>query len=128
MEIMLYIYFAINILIVTYYLESNLKWEGIKYTLIFSSVALLFGVLISVFLLFLKLFSPILGWIFKEIQFQYRFYFTKYWDKILLDDNYSGEFCTKEEKLERSEKLVRTSSKQVKRRNKQIQNKYGSGQ
>ena len=85
----------------------------------------MFGVLISVFLLFFKLFSPILKWVYREIQFQYRFYFTNYWDDIFLDDNYSEEFRTKEDKLKRSEEISKQFSKQGQRHNKQIQNKYG---
>ena len=126
MEIILYIYFAINLFIAGYWFNENDRWENRKYAIIFSSVCLLFGVLgYLIYFLFLVLFSTNLGWIYKEIQFQYRFYFTSYWDDIFLDDNYSEKFRTKEEKLKRSEKLVRTASKQLKRHNKQIQKKYG---
>ena len=126
MEIILYIYFGINILITTYFLESNLKWEGVKHTIIFSSIALLFGGLVSVLLFLLKLFAPILGWLYKEVSFQYRFYCTDYWDKILLDDNYSETYKTREEKLKRSEQLTIGFSKQIQRHNKQVQKKYGN--
>ncbi len=60
-----------------------------------------------------------------EIRFQYRFYCTDFWDKILLDDNYSEEYKTCEEKLKRAKETTRNASKQVKRHNKQIQKKYG---
>ncbi len=125
MEIILYVYFAINIFLAGYWFNENDRWENRKYAIIFSSVCLFFGVLGYLTYLFLILFAPILGWLYKEVQFQYRFYCTDYWDKILLDDNYSERFRTKGEKLKRSEELVRTASKQLKRHNRQVQNKYG---
>lgn len=126
MEIILYTYFAINILIATYLLKENLKWEGIKYTIIFSSVCLVFGFLGFLIYLFLILFPPILGWFYREIKFQYKFYFTSYWDKVMLDDNYSEIYKTHEEKLKRSEELIKHGSKQIARHSKQIQKKYGN--
>ena len=125
MEIILYIYFAINIFLAGYWFNENNIWESRKYTIIFSSVCLLFGVLGCLIYLFFILFTPILGWCFKEVRFQYRFYFTDYWDKILLDDNYSEEFRTKEEKLKRMIKIMSGFSKQTDRHVKQIQKKYG---
>ena len=124
MEILIYIYFGINLFLSGYWFNENSRWENRKYTIIFSSVCLFFGVLGYLTYLFLILFAPIWGWIYKEIKFQYRFYFTDYWDKVLLDDNYSERFRTKEEKLKRSEQLTRTASKQIQRHNKQIQKKY----
>lgn len=126
MEIILYIYFAVNILLSGYWFNENDRLECRKYAIIFSSVCLFFGVLGCLVYLFLILFSPILGWLYKEIQFQYRFYFTDYWDKILLDDDYSEEYKTREEKLKRSEQLVKGASKQIQRHNKQIQKRYGN--
>ena len=124
MEIILYIYFTINIFLAGYWFNENNRWESKKYTIIFSSVCLFFGVLGYLIYLFLILFAPILGWLYKEVKFQYRFYCTDYWDKILLDDNYSKTYKTREEKLKRSEQLTRTSSKQIQRHNKQVQKKY----
>ena len=124
MEIILYIYFAINLFLAGYWFNENDRWENRKYTIIFSSVCLFFGVLGYLIYLFLIVFAPILGWLYKEVQFQYRFYCTDYWDKILLDDNYSETYKTREEKLKRSEQLTRTASKQIQRHNKQIQKKY----
>ena len=127
MEIILYIYFAINILMTTYFLKENLKWEGVRFTVFFSVICLLFGVLIGVFLyLFLPLFTPIFGWLFKEIRFQYIFRFTNYWDKILLDDDYSEEFRTKEEKLKRTEQMMKGYNKQVDRHAKLVIEKYAT--
>ncbi len=125
MEIILYIYFTINIFLAGYWFNENNRWESKKYTIIFSSVCLFFGVLGYLIYLFLILFAPILGWLYKEVKFQYRFYCTDYWDKILLDDNYSKTYKTREEKLKRSEQLTRTASKQIQRHNKQVQKKYG---
>ena len=124
MEILIYIYFGINLFLSGYWFNENSRWENRKYTIIFSSVCLFFGVLGYLTYLFLILFAPILGWLYKEVQFQYRFYCTDYWDKILLDDNYSKKFRTKEEKLKRSEQLTRGASKQIQRHNKQVQKKY----
>lgn len=124
MEIILYTYFGINLFLSGYWFNENSRWENRKYTIIFSSVCLFFGVLGYLIYLFLILFSPILGWLYKEVQFQYRFYCTDYWDKILLDDNYSETYKTREEKLKRSEQLTRTASKQIQRHNKQVQKKY----
>ena len=124
MEILIYIYFGINLFLSGYWFNENSRWENRKYTIIFSSVCLFFGVLGYLIYLFLILFAPILGWLYKEVQFQYRFYCTDCWDKILLDDNYSETYKTREEKLKRSEQLTRTASKQIQRHNKQIQKKY----
>ena len=126
MEIILYIYFAINLFIAGYWFNENDRWESRGYAVVFSSICLFFGVLGYLTYLFLILFAPILGWLYKEVQFQYRFYCTDYWDKILLDDNYSKTYKTREEKLKRSEQLTRTASKQIQRHNKQVQKKYAT--
>lgn len=130
LEILLYIYFAINIFLAGYWFNENIRWESRKYAIIFSSVCLFFGVLGCLIYLFLKftsfLFSPILGWLYKEIWFQYRFYFTDYWDKIILDDDYTDIYPTKEEKLEAMTKISQQIGKQSSRHNKQIQKKYGN--
>jgi hypothetical protein len=59
-----------------------------------------------------------------EIKFQYRMYFTDYFDNIYLDDNYTEFYDSREKKLKRTEELAKNSSKQVQRHNKQIQKKY----
>jgi len=124
MEIILIVYFAINIFLAGYWFNENDRWENRYYAILFSSVCLFFGVLgYLIYFLFLA-FSPILGYIYKEISFQYRFYFTNYWDNILLDDNYSEDYKTREEKLERIKQLFEKSSKQLQRHNKQVQKKY----
>ena len=124
MEIILYTYFGINIFLAGYWFNENDRWESKKYTFIFLILSLLFGVFDIIFYCFLISFAPILGWVYKEISFQYRFYCTDYWDKILLDDNYSIFYKTREEKLERSEQLTSRASKQIQRHNKQVQKKY----
>lgn len=125
MEIILIVYFAINIFLAGYWFNENDRWENRYYAVLFSSVCLFFGVLGYLIYLFFILFSPILGYIYKEISFQYRFYFTNYWDNILLDDNYSEEFRTKEEKIERMKQIMAGFSEQTDRHVKQIQKKYG---
>lgn len=126
MEIIVYIYFGINLFIAGYWFNENDRWENRKYAIGFSLLCSVFGTLICFIYLFLIVFSPILGWVYKEIRFQYRFYFTSYWDKILLDDSYSEEYKTGEEKLKRLKELVKGASKQLQRHNKQIQKKYAT--
>lgn len=125
MEILLYIYFAINIFLAGYLFNENDRWENRYYAVLFSSVVLFFGVLGYLIYLLLIVFSPILGWIYKEISFQYRLRFTDYWDKILLDDNYSEEYKTREEKLNQLKRIMSGFSKQIDRHIKLIENKYG---
>lgn len=126
MEIILYVYFAINLFIAGYWFNENDRWENRYYAIGYSFACLLFGVLgYLIYFLFL-VFTPILGWVFKEVQFQYRFYFTDFWDKIFLDDKYSEEFPTKEEKLKRSKEISKHFSKQGQRHNRQIQKKYAN--
>ena len=59
-----------------------------------------------------------------EIKFQYRILFTKYFDKIYLDDAYTYLFDSCEKKLKITDELAKNSSKQMQRHNRQIQNKY----
>ena len=125
MEIVLHIYFAINLFIAGYNYNKDIRYESRLRTVFGAFICVFFGVLITIIYYFLIFFAPILGWLYKEVQFQYRFYCTDYWDKILLDDNYSKKFRTKEEKLKRSEQLTRGASKQIQRHNKQVQKKYG---
>lgn len=123
---LIYIYFIINSFIAGYWFNENDRWENRRYAILFSSVVLLFGVVGYLIYLFFIVFSPILGYIYKELSFQYRFRFTDCWDKILLDDNYSEEFRTKEEKLERIKQLTKGFSKQKDRHLKLVLNKYES--
>jgi hypothetical protein len=123
---LIYTYLIINSFIAGYFFNENDRWESRKYAIGFSILCLVFGGLILLTYPLFLLFTPILGWFYKEISFQYRFYCTDFWDKILLDDNYSEEYETREEKLKRSEQLVKNASKQVKRHNRLIEKKYGN--
>ena len=120
----IYIYLIINSFIAGYLFNNNYKWEKIGYTLTVSFSAFLFGIFGYLFYFLILFFAPILGWIVREVKFTYRFYCTDYWDKIMLDDNYSETYKTTKEKLERSAKVVRTASKQLKRHNRLIQKRY----
>ena len=85
-----------------------------------------FGAIILPLIYLLPVVAQLIGWLIREVKFQYRFYCTKYWDKILFDDNYSQEYKTREEKLKRANQTTKNASKQVKRHNKLIQKRYGS--
>ena len=122
MEIILYIYFGINLFMTGYFLNENLRWETKKYSIIFSIVCLLIGAISAVLSPLFYLLLPIFEWVKYEIKFWYRVKFTNYWDKILLDDNYSEDYKSREEKLERIKNL--NFNKQGKRHSKIIYNKY----
>lgn len=124
--IILCTYFALNFFIAGYTYADDEKFEKRIRAIFGVILCSLFGSVFVAFYYLSLLFAPILRWINNEVQFQYRFFFTDYWDKILLDDNYSEEYRTKEEKLKRSEELVGNGSKQLKRHNRQIQNKYAA--
>ena len=123
---LIYIYLIINSFIAGYWFKENYKWESKSYTFTVSFLALLFGVVGYLIYFFLILFAPILGWLYKELQFWYRFKFSNYYDKVYLDDSYSSTYRTKEEKLKRTKQLVERGSKQNKRHNRLIQKRYGS--
>ena len=57
MEILIYIYFGINLFLSGYWFNENSRWENRKYTIIFSSVCLFFGVLGYLTYLFLIFFA-----------------------------------------------------------------------
>jgi len=123
---LIYIYLIINSFIVGFHFNEQYRFESKTYIIIISVFLFLFGGILIPLIYILKPIVKPIGWIYKEIKFQYRFYFTDYWDKILLDDNYSEEYKTTQEKLERSAKLVKNGSKQIQRHNKQIQKKYAT--
>jgi hypothetical protein len=120
----IYIYFIINAFIAGYTYKDTYSWETKLTSISYTFFALLVGIPFYIILFIINASAPILGWTHIEIKFQYRFHFTKYWDKILLDDNYSPIYKTLEDKLERAEKLTRGSSKQVRRHNKKVKNRY----
>ena len=123
---LIYIYFIITSLMVGYNFRDSYRFDKVYFT-VFSSVILFFlgGILIPFYYLILFSAEP-LGWMYREISFNYRFYFTKYWDNIFLDDSYSEEFKTREEKLKQANKLAEYhGTEQFKRHNRKIQKRYG---
>ena len=122
----IYIYLVINSFIVGYQYNDRYRFENKSYLTITSFFLFFFGgIVAALYFLGVPLLRAI-GYVYKEIHFQYKFKFTDYWDKILLDDNYSEDYKTLGEKLKRAKLVVRNGSKQLKRHNKQIQDKYGS--
>jgi len=121
----IYIYFIINSFLVGVYLSDQFNDDSLLKRQLFSLVLFLFGGIIAL----LDLVSPkILNcfeYIATEVRFQYRIYFTDYFDKIYLDDDYAELYDSREKKLKRTEELAQNSNKQMKRHNKQIQKKYG---
>lgn len=118
------IYFAINIFIAGYGFSEDSTWESVSYTrgrLIFN---LFFGSCFLVLYPLLILFPPISNWIKYEIIFWYRFKFTNYWQGVLLDDEYSEEYKSREEKLEKIVASASKFNKQSRRHSKIIYNKY----
>lgn len=71
---------------------------------------LLFGTIAIIYVLISYPISPILQWIICEIKFWYRFKFTDFWDKILLDDDYSEDYKSREEKLEKKQMKTKTTA------------------
>jgi hypothetical protein len=101
------------------------RFESLSYKVISFSVLIFFGAIILPLIYILPVLAKIIGWVVREVRFNYRFYCTKYWDKVLLDDNYSEEYKTREEKLKRANQITKNASKQFKRHNRLIQKKYG---
>lgn len=124
MEILIYVYFGINLFIAGYVFNENETWESAIHTFLALVFCLLFGTIAIIYVLISYAVSPILQWIICEIKFWYRFKFTDFWDKILLDDNYSEDYKSREEKLERVINIADRMNKQSKRHSKVIHNKY----
>jgi hypothetical protein len=120
---LIYIYLIINSFLLGWHLKEN-WFESLNYKLICFSVFILFGAIILPLVYILPILAQYIGWIVTEVRFNYRFYCTDYWDKILLDDLYSEEYKTREEKLKRANETTKNASKQVKRHNKLIQKRY----
>lgn len=125
-EVSIIIYFAINIFLAGYYVGGDGRFNSKLWNFFISVLFILFGAIICVGYFLLVSLSSILAPIYKEIIFSYKFYLTKYFDNIYLNDEYSDVFKTLEEKLEKTEELAQNSTDQLKRHNKLIQNKYGS--
>lgn len=121
-EISIIVYFGINIFLAGYHLGDDGRFNSwyrnliSVFFLIFFAVFVVFGYYLVNFLRY------VLEPVYRETRFLYLFYLTKHFDKIYLDDNYSDVFKTREEKLKRTEEVSKT--KQMKRHNKFIQNKY----
>jgi hypothetical protein len=120
----IYIYLIINSFILGWHLRES-RFESLSYKVISFSVLIFFGAIILPLIYILPVLAKIIGWVVREVRFNYRFYCTKYWDKVLLDDNYSEEYKTREEKLKRANQITKNASKQFKRHNRLIQKKYG---
>ncbi len=114
----------INSFIAGWHFEEQ-RYETLSYKIISFSVLFSFGTILYPSIYIVTLLAKPLGWVTREIRFNYRFYCTDYWDKILLDDNYSEEYKTREEKLKRANQTTKNASKQVKRHNRLIQKRYG---
>ncbi len=121
-EVSIVIYFAVNIFLAGYQLGDggrfNNKWKNAysSFLLILFAAQICIGYFLFVFIS--EAFQPV----YREIRFIYKFYLTKYYDNIYLNDDYSDVYKTREEKLKRTEEI--STSKQMKRHNKVIQNKY----
>ena len=121
----IYIYLIINSFILGWHLREY-RYETVAYKIVLTIFMFLFGAIILPSVYIVHIIVKPVGWLIREIKFQYRFRFTDFWDKILLDDNYSEEYKTLEEKLERANKMTKGASKQVVRHNRLIQKKYGN--
>ena len=124
---LIYIYFIINSFFVGVYLSDQFNDDSLLKKRLFSLVLFLFGGIITLLDLIFPKTLNCFEYVATEIRFQYRMYFTGYFDKIYLDDEYTELYDSLEKKLERTEELAQNSDRQqMKRHNKQIQKKYGS--
>lgn len=123
---LIYIYFIINSFLVGVYLSDQFNDDSLLKKQLFSLVLFLFGGILALLDLIFPKILNCFEYVATEIRFQYRMYFTDYFDKIYLDDTYSEICKNRQEKLKRVEELVKNSSKQIVRHSKQIQKKYGS--
>ncbi len=122
---LIYIYLIINSFIVGFHLNDRYRFESKTYLITVSVLLFLFGGILIPLIYGFNPITKIREWVIREVKFQYRFYLTDYWDKIFLDDDYSEDFKTREEKLKMAEKVSK-NSKQIQRHNKQIQKKYAT--
>jgi hypothetical protein len=122
---LIYLYLIINSFILGAYITDHFNDDSALRNYLFSLIIIFFGAIILlgyfIFVLLDYLFRPISV----EITFQYKMYFTDYFDKIYLDDKYTDLYDSREKKLKKTEELAQNSSKQMQRHNKQIQKKYG---
>ena len=122
----LYIYLIINSFILGGYISSSDYRFDYKFTrFVYCLILIFFGGIVALLDFISPKFLDIIIYIRIEIKFQYRMYFTDYFDKIYLDDNYTEDYDSRKKKLKRTEELVKNSSKQMQKHNRQIQKKYG---
>ena len=120
----IYTYLIINSFILGWHLREY-RYETVAYKTILTIFIFLLGAVILPIVYILPTIIKPINWLIREIKFQYRFRFTDFWDKILLDDSYSDIYKTLEEKLQRANKMTKGASKQVRRHNRLIQKRYG---
>lgn len=120
----IYTYLIINSFILGWHLREY-RYETVAYKTILTIFIFLLGAVILPIVYILPTIIKPINWLIREIKFQYRFRFTDFWDKILLDDSYSDIYKTIEEKLQRANKMTKGASKQVRRHNRLIQKRYG---
>lgn len=125
MEIILQIYFGINLFVSGFWFNENSNYRDRKYTSKFLLFSLAFGTLILIITPLHYFLSPKIEWLYREILFNYRFHFTKYWDNVLLNEDYNSIYKTREEKLKVIMKNIEKSSKQTQRHFKLVEKKYG---
>lgn len=99
---LIYIYLIINSFILGSYLFDWLNYDNLIKKVFWSVLLFFFGGILIPLWFLIDPFAEVIGYIYKEITFQYGFHFTDYWDKILLDDGYSEDYKTLGEKLKRA--------------------------
>lgn len=118
--ILLIVYFSINVFMTGMYFSDSFLWD--KPSIKDLTTLLFFGTLFLILNLISRI--GIISWVKYEVVFFYRLYFTKYWDKMFLDDNYSEDFPDLLSKLDQVERIYRNGSKQVKRHAEIIKRRY----
>src|SRR5690554_1675539 len=84
MEMILGIYFAVNIFFAGFYTGRDWKWESLAYIIL---QALFFGLFGILYFLFLTIYSlPAVGWIEREVRFWYVLWFTNFWKSRLQEE------------------------------------------
>lgn len=123
---LIYIYLIINSFILGNYVNSSdYRFDQKLGRKVYCFFIIFFGGIIAILDFIYPKILDSFAYFIKEINFQYRIFFTDYFDKIFLDDNYTELYDSREKKLKRTEELAQNSNKQMKRHNRQIQNKYG---
>ena len=124
MEIIIVLYFAVNLFMAGYCYSDDENKVTKSRALFGVFINLFFSSFIVVFYYLSLLFSPIFEYFRDEILFWWRLKFTDYWDNVLLDDDYTDLYPTFESKMKRVEEISEYMSKQSKRHCRIIKNKY----